>query len=176
MFLKSLIWAHKWLSTYMESLGEMCKFSWVKNQMSHDSAMKQICESPGFYSRSRHTRVIPGSFQLKNTDATTKKHNQWASTPTGIVYPTYKQLTVCHDDHITITHSTHNSTGELLHPNIIMVALPVCLNQIVTGSLSTLGENACTREGTIFSRVQAFWPIDGLISRFIITATFSKIW
>ena len=87
----------------MESLGKMCKFSWVKNQMSHDSAMKQLCESPGFYSRSRHTRVIPGSFQLKNTDTTTKNIINEPQRSQGIVYPTYKQPTVCHNDHITIS-------------------------------------------------------------------------
>ena len=37
--------------------------------------------------------------------------------------------TVYHNDHITITQPTHNITKELLHPNIIKVAVPVSLNQ-----------------------------------------------
>ena len=41
----------------------------------------------------------------------------------GISY-IYIQLTVYHNGHILTTHPTHNSTEELLHPNIIKVALP----------------------------------------------------
>ena len=41
----------------------------------------------------------------------------------------YIQITVYHNDHITITQPTHNTTKELLHPNIIKVAVPVSLNQ-----------------------------------------------
>ena len=39
---------------------------------------------------------------------------------------------------MTITHPSHNSTEELLHPNVIKVALPRPLN--------TMGQNACTLE------------------------------
>ena len=57
-------------------------------------------------------------------------HNQRSSMLTRhCISYIYIQLTVYHNDHITITHPTHNSTGELLHPNDIKVALPVCLNQ-----------------------------------------------
>ena len=41
----------------------------------------------------------------------------------------YIELTVSHYPHITTTHPNHNSAEQLLHPNIIKVALPVGLNQ-----------------------------------------------
>ena len=47
----------------------------------------------------RHTRLIIGSFQLKYTDTTTKNIINEPQRSQGIVYPTYKQLTVCHNDH-----------------------------------------------------------------------------
>ena len=115
--------------------------------MSHDSAMKQIT---GYHARALGyipAHAIQGfSLAHSNSNIPTQPQTNMINEPQcshGIVYPIHKQLTVCNNDHfITITNSTHNSTGELLHPNIIMVALPVCLNQIVTGSLSTMGENA----------------------------------
>ena len=80
--------------------------------------------------RARHTRVIPGSFQLNIPIQPQTNHNHRTSMLTRhCISYIYMQLTVYHSDHITITRPTHNSTEELLHPNIIKVSLPVSLNQ-----------------------------------------------
>ena len=50
---------------------------------------------------------------------------------------------------ITITHLTHNSTEELLHPNVIMVSLLSVSIKIVTRPLSTMGQYACTLESMV---------------------------
>ena len=50
---------------------------------------------------------------------------------------------------ITITHPTHSSTEELLHPNVIMVSLSSVIIKIVTRPLSTMGQYACTLESMV---------------------------
>ena len=58
----------------------------------------------------------------------------------ALVYPIY---------YITITHLTHNSTEEFLHPNVITVSLPSVSIKIVTRPLSTMGQYACTMESMV---------------------------
>ena len=57
----------------------------------------------------------------------------------ALVYPSYT-------DHHT---PTHNSTEELLHPNVIKVSLPSVSIKIVTRPLSTMGQYACTLESMV---------------------------
>ena len=70
-----------------------------------------------FNSWSCHTRINPGTFQLNIK-----------TQPQTTIINADKALLI-QDKHISITHPTHNSTEESLHPNIIKVALPVSLNQ-----------------------------------------------
>ena len=110
----------------------MCSFE-IFLRLSHDSTMIQLsryhARDPGFDSHSRHTRVIPGSSQLSIPIQPQTKHNQRTSMLIRhCISYIYIQLTVYHNDHITITHITDNGTEELLHANIIKVALPVSLN------------------------------------------------
>ena len=61
----------------------------------------------------------------------------------------YIKPTVYHNDNITITQPTHNSTEELLYPNIIKVARCQSQSKIVTRPLSTMGVNTCTLESMV---------------------------
>ena len=97
-------------------------------------------------SRSLHTRVTPGSFQLN-------KSNQPQTTLINEPQCSHRSESVI----VTIPHSTHNITGKLFHPNIIKNALPVsnelhcCQSQskIVTRPLNTMGVNCCTLESMV---------------------------
>ena len=44
---------------------------------------------------------------------------------------------------------SHNSTEELLHPEVIKVSLPSVSIKIVTRPLSTMGQYACTLESMV---------------------------
>ena len=74
------------------------------------------------------------------------------------IHDIYIQYTVYHNDHKTITQPTQNSTEELLHPNIINLALLVSLNQ----KLSPLA-TALWREWSHTPNLLAFNTIQGLV-------------
>ena len=74
------------------------------------------------------------------------------------IHDIYIQYTVYHNDRKTITQPTQNSTEELLHPNIINLALPVSLNQKLS-PLST----ALWREWSHSPNLFAFNTIQGLV-------------
>ena len=100
----------------------------------------------------RHTGVIPGSFQLNKPMQPQTNHNQRTSMLTMHCISQinmYIQLTVYRNDHITITQPTHNSTEELLHPLTSRChSLSVSI-KIVARSPSTMDENTCTLQSMV---------------------------
>ena len=94
---------------------------WNKKQITGCHA-----RDPGFDSRSRHKRVISGSFEPNKPIQPLTNHNQRRSMLTRHCISeicTYESQYT-----IMIAGPTHNSTEELLQPNI-KAAVPVGLNQ-----------------------------------------------
>ena len=103
--------------------------------------------------------VNPGSFhsQLnKPTKPQTTIITVFNAHKALYIHDIYIQYTVYHNDYKTITQPTQNSTEELLHPNIINLALPVSLNQKLS-PLST----ALWREWSHTPNLLAFNTIQG---------------
>ena len=114
--------------------------------MNYDCTMKLItayhARDLGFHFRSCHTRVNPGAFPL-NTPKQNSLDKQTSMLTRHCIFKICIQFTKYRIDHkafvITNTHPTPNCTEELLHSNIIKVALHAILNQKLTRGVEYYG-------------------------------------